>query len=239
MLKFRSLVSAAVVQLRDLREAPLSRDPLPSVPPAMARAVVVSFYMPNISRRVVAAQRRVLKRFVPSDVAIEQVMTWKKHEHAINDFISNTPYGVVVVLDIDCIPIDGGAVDRLIADAEKGLLVGAAQRANHIDNGGHLYAAPCCLAISIETYRRLGKPLFDSTKRGDVAEELTYAAEERGVPVKLLWPTSSEDHVWQLTETVTYGHGTIYERAFWHAFQIRFREHQDNFVRRCQEFLSA
>jgi hypothetical protein len=238
MLKFRSLLSAAAVQARDVFSPPLNADPLPDVKPEDARGVVVSFYMPNISRAVVAAQRRLLKRFTPPDVAIRQVMTTRKHEHAINHFMDTTPYRAVLILDIDCIPIRQGAVEGVFARAEQGHLVGAVQRANHIQNGGHLYVAPCCLALSQATYDRLGRPRFDSTPRGAVAEELTYTAETIGVPVDFLWPTHSDDNVWTLSEGITYGHGTIYDHSFWHAFEIRFRYHQRRFVARCEEFLA-
>ena len=83
----------------------------------------------------------------------------------------------------------------------------------------------------------MGNPEFASTKRGDVAEELTYAAEKAGVPVDLLWPVSSDDSIWALTGGKRYGHGTTYEGGFWHAFQIRLREHQAKFIARCATFL--
>jgi hypothetical protein len=238
MLKFRSLLSAAAVQARDVFNPPLNADPLPDVKPEDARGVVVSFYMPNISRAVVAAQRRLLKRFTPPDVAIRQVMTTCKHEHAINHFMDTTPYRAVLILDIDCIPIRQGAVEGVFARAEQGHLVGAVQRAVHIRNDGHLYAGPFCVALSQQTYSRLGRPRFDSTPRGDVGEELTYAAERAGVPTDFLWPTHSDDAIWELADGRVYGHGTTYDGGFWHAFQIRFTTHQRRFVDRCDAFLA-
>lgn len=239
MLKVRSLLSAIRVQFRDRKLPPLSADPLPELTPDTARGVVVSFYMPNISRAVVAAQRKVLKKFVPRNVAIQQICTLKSHEDALNNFMRTTPYRTVLVLDIDCIPIREGAVDAVFSRAERGALVGAAQRANHIDNNAHIYAAPYCLALTKATYRQLGEPRFDSTPRGDVAEELTYAAEQYNIPLELLWPLASDDDVWELTQGKRYGHATTYEEGFWHAFQIRFPEHQRAFVERCDQFLRA
>jgi hypothetical protein len=237
MLKFRSLMSAAAVQARDLLSPGLGRDPLPQVQPEQARGVVVSFYMPNISRTVVAAQRRLLKRFTPPDVAIAQVLTMRSHEHALNHFMDTTRYRAILVLDIDCIPIRDDAIAAVFDRVEQGHLVGAAQRAAHIDNSGHIYAGPFCMALSQRTYDALGRPRFDSTRRGDVGEELTYAAEQRGIPVDLMWPSSSDDAIWPLTDSIRYGHGTTYDDSFWHAFQIRFSEHQRDFVRRCAAFL--
>lgn len=238
-VKIKSWLSAVPVLLRDLMEPPLDADPLPVVPAERARGVVVSFYMPNISRSVVAAQRRLLKRFTPPDVAILQIRTTRKHEHAINHFMDTTPYRAVFILDIDCVPIRPGAIESVFARAERGHLVGAVQRADHIRNHDHLYAGPFCVALSQQTYASLGRPRFDSTARGDVGEELTYAAERAGVPVDLLWPTHSDDHIWHLVEGKTFGHGTTYEDSFWHAFQIRFTSHQRRFVHRCGVFLAA
>jgi hypothetical protein len=238
MLKFRSLVAAAKVQAVDLFSPPLSADPLPDLAPEAARGVIVSFYMPNIARAVVAAQRRLLKRFVPPNVAIQQVVTMRSHADALNHFMDTTPYRAILVLDIDCVPVREGAIADVFDHVEQGCLVGAAQRAAHIDNGEHVYAGPFCLGIGKETYTALGCPRFDSTRRGDVGEELTFAAERLGVPVKLLWPTASDDEIWPLANGIRYGHGTTYDGAFWHAFQIRFPEHQKAFVARCEALLS-
>jgi hypothetical protein len=239
MLKPRSMLDAVRVQLRDLSAPPLSADPLPVISPARARGVVTSFYMPNVSRRVVAAQRAVIKKYLPPNLAVEQVLTMKRHEDAMTHYMRTTPFRAVLFLDIDCVPVADGAIDRMFRGAEAGELAGSVQRSNHIQNNQHLYVAPSCMALSGETYRRLGQPDFESTPRGDVGEELTYEAEARGVSVRLLWPVSSEDFVWDLIDGKRYGHGTTFEGGFWHAFQIRFRQHQDDFIRRCEGFLAA
>ena len=49
--------------------------------------VIVSFYMDNIDRDVVRCQRAVLERFIPSDFAIEQLLTSRSHAAAIDDFM--------------------------------------------------------------------------------------------------------------------------------------------------------
>jgi hypothetical protein len=153
--------------------------------------------------------------------------------------MATTRYPVVVFLDIDCVPVRAGAVERLVAHAEAGRLAGAAQRASHIANGDHLYAGPFCVALSRDTYERLGRRPFTRTPRADVGEELTYVAEEHGVPVHFLWPTASDDHIWTLTPGRTFGHGTTYDGDFWHAFEVRLPSHHDKFVARCAEFERA
>jgi len=236
-LRISRLADLATVWLENLVEPDPLDDGLPVVPPHRARAVVVSFYMPNIARRVIAAQRQALKRFVPDDVAIEQIRTLRNHGDALTRFMRETRYRTVLFLDIDCIPIRPGAIEGLLTMAEQGHLAGAAFRANHRDNGQHIYAGPFCLAVTREVYQRLGNTDFAPSRRGDVAEELTFAAEKVGVPIDLLWPVSSDDSIWALTGGKRYGHGTTYDGGFWHAFQIRLRKHQTEFVERCAAFL--
>ena len=238
MGKLRKAYNSFRVTLGDIGAPPLSAQPLPEVPPERARGVVFSMYKRNISRRVVAAQRQMLLRYVPADVAIVQLCSRQSHPQALNAFVRNTAYKAVVILDIDCVPIRAGAIEMLLDLAEAGNLAGASARSNHIQNNEHVYAGPYCMAFTMETYRRLGSPDFRETERGDVGEELTYIAESRGVPVKLVWAVSSEEeHIWDLKDGLRYGRGTTYEGGFWHAFMIRYMEHQRGFVARIERML--
>lgn len=194
------------------------------------RIAVVSFYMSNIARNVVAAQATAIRRFLPEGVDFLQFHTGFSHGRSIDLFFRLAPYDLVVILDVDCIPLNDQALPALIEQAEAGHLVGAAQRANHIENAKHIYAGPFLMALSKDTYVRLGRPSFCETERGDVAEELTYAAEAREVPVLLLWPTHCDEPKWQLTETLSFGRNTVYEDLFLHAFEIREPEQQRAFL---------
>ncbi|MET0604825.1 MAG: hypothetical protein ABWZ80_00065, partial [Beijerinckiaceae bacterium] len=156
MPKLSSYIDSFLIRSADLFRPPLDVDPLPVVRPEGARGVIVSFYMANISRAVVAAQRRVLKRFAPPDVAIAQVLTDVDHGVSIDRFARTTPYRAFVVLDIDCIPVREGAIEDLFGRAERGAVVGAAQRADHIANNDHIYAGPFCVGVTMETYAKLG-----------------------------------------------------------------------------------
>jgi hypothetical protein len=119
---------------------------------------------------------------------------------------------------------------QLIAAAEAGQLVGAAQRANHIDNDDHLYVGPFLMAFSRATYQILGAPSFCETLRGDVGEEVTYSAQACNIPIRFLWPTSCELPKWHLTDDIRFGRNTIYENAFLHAFEIRMPDQQKAFL---------
>jgi hypothetical protein len=143
-----------------------------------------------------------------------------------------------VIFDIDCIPLAAWVIPWLVENALAGTLLGPAQRANHLSNGEHVYAGPSALAFSRVTYERLGRPSFRATDRGDVAEELTYACEAAGIPIMLLWPTHVGEPKWQLRSGLTFGHGTTFGGAIYHAFEISKGETAGMFLRKCRQVLS-
>jgi hypothetical protein len=70
----------------------------------------------------------------------------------------------------------------------------------------------------------------------DVAEELTYQAEENNVEIKLWYPTSSLNCQWKLKNGY-FGNGTIYNNSIYHQFQIRNNEQISSFLNKCDEIL--
>lgn len=191
--------------------------------------------MPNLPQALVAHQERVVRRFLPKDWRFLQIMAGVSHGTSIDNFIRSTAYDLVVLLDIDCIPLNAQAFERLAADANENQLVGCVQRASHIDNGGHLYAGPFCCAIDRRLYAAIGKPSARSTERADVGEQLTYACEEAGKSVKFLWPTAVEEPRWMLTDDIGFGIGTTYADDFWHLFEARFPHNRARFISKCRE----
>ena len=226
-------------RIRRLWQPSLSSEPLPVLDPAQARAAVVAFYMVNISTRVVLAQRRVLKLFTPPDIAILQIETSASHGVTMQNFIRNTRYRTILFLDIDCIPLHRNAIGKLVELAEGGALAGNIQRSSHIQNDGHLFVAPSCMALMPALYREVGQPTFLETPRGDVGEELTYTMEQLGRPFHFLWPTKVDgEPIWPLIDGISYGLGTTFGDSFWHSFHIRDRIYQERFVRRCEAVLA-
>jgi len=197
------------------------------------KTAIVSVHMANIHFSVVAMQKAVVERLAPPGVPFHQLRVDRPHADSLDAFLDETDCDTVVVLDIDCIPLHADALPMLCGEAAQGRLVGAAQRANHIDNGGHLYAGPFCMAFTRDLWTRLGRPSFRETARGDVGEELTYRCEEEGVGVRLLWPTAVEVPLWPLRGEAVFGYGTEYESAFWHCFEIRDPRNQLRFTNRC------
>lgn len=205
----------------------------------MSGGLIASVYMDNIAAEVVAAQRAVLEALAPPGFEIRQVLTRRSHAAALDGVVAGAEAELVLILDIDCVPLTREAIPALAAQAADGALAGCVQRANHIDNGAHLYVGAFCMAFSRALWERLGRPSFEPTTRGDVGEALTYACEAAGAPVAMLWPSHVETPQWDLTDGRRFGVNTEYAGAFLHSFNIRGREYQQRFVDRCRAILAA
>ena len=221
------------------------------------KACISAVYFENIPPEIVAYQRRVVDRFNVSGHPFYQCRRLNAavgHAAGIDQFFKRNRcldfgYDVLLFLDIDCIPLCALAIDYYLERAAAGLLVGNIQRSNHIENGEHLFVAPSALAISVETYERLGQPSAEATKRGDVCEEFTFAAEEKGVGIEATLPSRydtapAECEYWPLKPGMpVYGCGSTFTHPvlgdlFWHSFQIWRPEQQLNFERKCVKVLS-
>jgi hypothetical protein len=206
--------------------------------PAGLTVEVVSFYMDNIAAEVVAWQRAVLDARRPQAFAFEQILTRRSHGEAIDEYVAGSAYDVIVIIDIDCVPLRPDALSHLVSHAARGELIGCVQRANHIQNGAHLYVAPFCMAFSKSLFEEIGRPSFRPTDRGDVGEELTYACTAAGRKTRMLWPSFVESARWDLTEGRRFGPNTEYAGLFFHAFEIRSPANQERFVARCRAILA-
>src|SRR4029077_9038658 len=198
---------------------------------------VVSFYMNNIAADVVSWQRAVLEIFKPSAFELDKILTAQSHGVAIDDFLAHSRHDLVVLLDIDCVPLRADALPDLAARAARGALAGGVQRANHIQNNAHLYVGPFCMAFTRRLWEDLEHPSFQPTARGDVGEEFTYRCEGAGRPVDMLWPSFMEAARWDLTDGRRFGLNTEYDGLFLHAFGIRDPANQRGFVERCRAII--
>ncbi|MBM3487595.1 MAG: hypothetical protein FJX67_13345 [Alphaproteobacteria bacterium] len=130
------------------------------------------------------------------------------------------PDDTILLLDIDCIPLNRAVVERAFAAAEAGALFGVAQAANHLD-AGFIYDAPAFLALARRTWEMLGWPSFAADARFNVGARLSAAAQAAGVAVELLWPSFTLVPRWPLAERGCYGIGTFYDGSVFHLFQSR------------------
>jgi hypothetical protein len=206
----------------------------------MQQATVYSIYMANVVPTVAEAQRRVVEQFLPAGWEfVQRLADGYSHPTELTVCQASNSKPLTVFLDIDCIPLSSSAFELLGSAAEHGALVGAIQRANHIENKEHLYVGPCCMAFNNRRYMEYGSPQFFETPRGDVAEEVTYRWAERGGKVEFLWPVSVTTPLWNLDSASgkKLGLGTTYDDLFYHEFCARAQA--GDFVRKCKEVIST
>lgn len=197
------------------------------------KVLLVSFYMANISKEVLACQGEVFAEF---DLPLQQTLFSGAHSEAIDNVVrSETLYDYVITFDVDAVPLTRQCVSKLLFNVDHyQALVGVAQQSNHI-NSDHPYAGPCCCAFSMESYKKLGSPSFQASVRGDVGEELSWRCQELGLPVCLLWPTQVEEPRWNLGRGMRFGLGTTYENEVYHAYESRLSSQR--FISRCKSLL--
>lgn len=167
--------------------------------------------------------------------------------YGLNELFKNG-YDNVLILDVDCIPLNIETIAYTFARATQGYLVGNAQRSHYIENDEHIFIGSSCLCLSKTTFEKLGSPSFSPTKRGDIAEELTYLAEEKGIPLEIYLPESYEASPagatsWALKGDLPhYGIGTTFKNdngyaKFYHLFESRHNLHVDKFINKCKTVL--
>lgn len=195
--------------------------------------IVCSLYYPDMDPAVIGAQKHVLARFLRgTDFGF---IHFKATDHGLGmtqltrHLCEQYPDESVLWLDIDCIPL---SADALRAMSTKGF-AGCAQRANHIDNGGHVYVSPFCMHLPLSVYRDMGRPDFSATAKGDVGEMLTYIAEANDYQIELSWPTHCVKPMWKLTEDSMFGIGTTYSNGFYHNFHSRDPQARQLFIDKC------
>lgn len=211
------------------------------------KVCVATFYTANLLPEMIQAQRRVLDQRVPDGIEIVQEEYAQQYrddiESANNRFLNERPdCDLVIFLDVDCVPLTDSAIPRLVDSAMAGRLVGGVQRANHIDNGQHLYVGPFCMAFTRQLWLDLGSPSFNLTPRADRAEELTFLCEEKGLPVDFLWVSHVGEPMWDLRPDIPglprFGLDTEYEGLFYHTFLSRCGEvYQHRFIDHCSKLI--
>lgn len=235
-------------------------------------ACIISFFMDNIDMKTIEYQKSVVEKFNKSKYPHYIMKTNAPHGISIDYFwaVNGVPLGafkdtnleqqvdhdIVLILDIDAVPLHEDAIDYYVAEALSGKLIGNAQRSNHIENNQHVFAAPSASAISRESFRKIGTPSAAETARSDVLEEYTWAAEANGVSVDLVMPLrydkapqryaweGNQPPYWALADGMpVYGMGTTYGRdgkdLFYHNFQIRLPGQQEVFWKKCEDILNG
>lgn len=238
----------------------------------MKNPCIVTYFMGNILDKTPELQRKVVEKFNKSKIPLYQVKGEPSHGQFIDYFWAvngaapeymagaqikqELDHDVILILDIDCIPLSDVSIDYYLEEAAAGKIIGNVQRSNHIENDQHLFAAPSAIAISKETFLKIGKPSAQETMRSDVAEEYTWMAEAANIPVELILPLSfdkaphkygwekDQNPHWALKDGMpVYGIGTTFGNRndgalFYHNFQIAHPGNQEMFWARCEEALN-
>lgn len=201
------------------------------------RTRIISFHNGNIPQEVLTAQKSVFDHF---NLPLEQIETGLQHPDAIDHFLNTEEWDLVIIFDIDCIPLYPMHLHHYeIEYAESKRLVGAIQHASHIHNSKD-YVSPAFMILSRTLWEELGKPSFNATYRGDVGAELTYLCIEKGLEVLLMKIDSVVKPMWKLSDGSYFGIGTTYHGGVFHAFESRMNESARNiFIDKCREVIAS
>jgi hypothetical protein len=170
--------------------------------------------------------------------------------YGLNELFYNQLYDNVLILDIDCIPLNQQALSYIFDKAGQNILIGNAQRSHYLENNEHIFIGSSCMCVNKTVYESLGKPSMEPNSRGDIGEELTYLAEENNIPVEIFYPHSYEAspygaESWALSGDLPhYGIGTMFESddkqpRFYHLFESRTNLHVDKFISKCESVLNT
>lgn len=209
---------------------------------------VIRCVMPNVDRRIVTAQEKVLRLLMPAGGKLETLTPlggWstsgESHARMLNRGLRGDA-DIFILIDIDCIPLSSEILSYAISAASFGVIYGHDSFSAHIGDGKHRFVGPDFLAISRDTYSRLGCPSLSPTPRADVAEELTYLAEEADIPIsRVLAQVYEERAPW--TGDSNHGFGTTFgfrwQPLSYHMYGAREApEHRiRRFVDKCGEVL--
>jgi hypothetical protein len=150
----------------------------------------VSVYMDNIPKEMREAQMAVWEHFYPSMMSHHH--TYLSHGKTLDKLLEYTDADILILCDIDAIPLNAQIVFKIALQASIYGLCGNAQSTSHIGDYSHVFVAPSFMAIDVAKYKAIGSPSFEPTSRADVAQEVTYAFERNGYLPRFLFPINYE-----------------------------------------------
>lgn len=193
----------------------------------------------NSNRTVLENHKKVMEHFsIPVNYTEENI----HHGEWIDRVLNTADSDMFVFIDVDCVPLSKQVIDESILHCANGYLVGNAQVTNCIKAKHDLFCAPSFFVISKRYYELIGKPSAMNNSRSDVAQEITRAAVENEMRIKMYFPTSFQGvprgGVWRLSSYGYYGIGTLYENKMYHLYQTRYAENVNLFVETCEHILN-
>ena len=221
---------------------------------------IATIFMKNIDPAILESQKKVLEKYNKSNIAHYPILTDAPPGYTMDkliDMLEQREHDAIMFLDIDALPLSENALDYFFEQAYAGKVIGSAQRSNHIQNNQHVFAAPHNVTFTIANYRKCDNPSFMPNYRGDVGEELTFKAEENGIPVEILmplrydappirmdWEPKDSPPYWDLADGMPkYGIGTTFgtegNEMFWHMYQSFYPGQKERFIKKCEEILNG
>jgi hypothetical protein len=209
---------------------------------------VHSLYFPNINPTVVEYHKKIYEKFeIPVQYTVMNRPPIRQipcdHGIWMDEIISKYDSDIFVFVDVDCVPLNRAAFDSGLSYViQNNSFIGTAQASNHIPPRSHIFASPAFFFISKDCHIRMGSPSFKETQRSDVAQEVSYVAEEKNINYKCWYPTKFDGKpmsgLWKLSNYGIYGIGTLFADKIYHLYESRFNANVDLFKKRCEQILS-
>lgn len=197
-------------------------------------------YWPNSDPLQIKAHKRVTDHF---ELPVNYYEEYTPHGQWMDRVMANSTSDIVVFFDADCVPIDKNKMLECIKHVQRTkTFLGITQVSNHIPPKTHIYAAPAFYVMAKSCWQQLHTS-FAESNRGDVAEEVTYRAEELNIRYRCLYPTTFErepvEGIWPLGNYGYYGVGTTFENTVYHLYQGRMGNNMQLFAERCEEIVKG
>jgi hypothetical protein len=200
--------------------------------------MIFTVYNDKINQNIVDLQKKIFEIYGESINQIK-IDNWVSHGKSIDDILEKmvNPEDVVVIFDIDSIPLNSDIISKSVKWCQENVgFISVAQRAVKLKNP-IIHGGPAFMVFSIDTFNKLGRPSFETNLRSDCGAEMTYEARERGIEVRLMYPTSVEREDFILDGNIKFGMGTNYENNIYHAFESRFDKRSHYFINKCETII--
>lgn len=200
-----------------------------------------TLYWDNTPEVQINAHRSVTEYF---ELPVNYYEENTRHGLWMDRVMRSSTSDLIVFFDSDCVPVDKDNMMECIKYVQKTkTFLGVAQASNHIPPKSHIYAAPAFYVIAKECWEKMGRPSFAESRRGDVAEEVSYLAEDMGMRYRCLYPSTFErepvEGVWPLGNYGYYGVGTTFDNTVYHLYQGRMGNNVQLFADRCKEIVEG
>jgi hypothetical protein len=201
---------------------------------------IITFYNNVINPEIVNLQKRVFEKY-GYNIDQMNITDWVSHGKCVDDYLNKIEdeNEIIVLFDIDSIPLNNTIIHTAVDWCKNNIgIYSMAQRAPKIKNA-IIHAAPAFMVFSIKTYTMLGRPSFETNYRSDCGAEMTHSSKEKGIEVKMLYPSHVESPHTLLENDIYFGYGTTYDDQIYHAFESRFKRRDGFFINKCRTILAS